>query len=181
MVKLHPELAGEVEGVARALREISGAVAVAIQGAVGSPIAIPDRGAPEATGVSEPEMATAIHAELPSGRWRAELTAVFIARLNPVAWRMAYQVWQAGGEGRHRNVLYRRTELTPVELRSLLMGMGRLLRRLQRERGTALSLPVVANTPLQSYSIDLDFAAVAESHMFGDEGGAGNPQINQFT
>ena len=181
MVKLHLELAGEVEEVARVLCEIGGAAPGAIQGAVGLPIALPEGSAPEAASVSEPETATTTHAELPSGRWTAELAADFTARLNPVARRMAYEVWQAGEEGLHRNALYRRTEMTPVELRSLLMEMGRLLRRLQRERGTALSRPVAANTPLQMYFIDPDFAAVAESHMFGDEGGAGNPRMNRFT
>ena len=46
------------------------------------------------------------------------------------------------------------TELTPVELRSLVMRMGHALRRFQRERGMALSRPVAANSPLQSYFID---------------------------
>ena len=55
-----------------------------------------------------------------------------------------------------------------MELRSLLMHMGRALRRLQRERGTTLSRPVAANSPLQSYFVDADFAAAANSRMFGE-------------
>ena len=55
-----------------------------------------------------------------------------------------------------------------MELRSLLIRMGRVLGRFQRERGMALSRPVAANSPLQSYFIDPDFAAVATSQMFGE-------------
>ena len=54
-----------------------------------------------------------------------------------------------------------------VELGSLLMRMGHVLRRFQRERGMALPRPVAANSPLQSYFINADFAAVA-SDMFGE-------------
>ena len=48
------------------------------------------------------------------------------------------------------------------------MRMGRVLGRFQRERGLALSRPVAANSPLQSYFINADFAAVAASQMFGE-------------
>ena len=51
--------------------------------------------------------------------------------------------------------------------RSLLIRMGHTLRRFQRERGMALSRPVAANSPLQSYFINADFAAVA-SDLFGE-------------
>ena len=49
----------------------------------------------------------------------------------------------------------------------MLMRMGRMLRRFQRERGLALSRPVAANSPLQSYFMDADFAAAA-SGLFGE-------------
>ena len=45
--------------------------------------------------------------------------------------------------GIHRSVLCQRAELTPEELRALLMRMGHALRRLRRERGLALPRPVV--------------------------------------
>ena len=54
-----------------------------------------------------------------------------------------------------------------MELRTLVMRMGRVLRRFQRERGMALSRPVAANSPLQSYFMDADFAAVAFD-LFGE-------------
>ena len=54
-----------------------------------------------------------------------------------------------------------------MELRSLVMRMGRVLGRFQRERGMVLSRPVAANSALQSYFINADFAAVA-SDMFGE-------------
>ncbi len=91
------------------------------------------------------------------------------------------QVWRAGERGIHRRALCQRTELTPAELRSLLMRMSNALRRFQRERGMTLSRPVAANSPLQSYFIDADFAAVAASAMFDERtadqlaGGAERP------
>jgi hypothetical protein len=50
------------------------------------------------------------------------------------------------------------------------MRMGHALRRFQRERGVTLSRPVVANSPLQSYFVDPEFAAVATADVFGDMG-----------
>ena len=47
------------------------------------------------------------------------------------------------------------------------MRMGRALGRFQRERGLALPRPVAANSPLQSYFINADFASVA-SDLFGE-------------
>ena len=90
-----------------------------------------------------------------------------MAGLEPAGRRMARHVWRAGAAGIHRNTLCQRTDLSPVELRSLLISMGHALRRFQRERGMALSRPVAANSPLQSYSINADFAAVA-SDLFGE-------------
>ena len=48
------------------------------------------------------------------------------------------------------------------------MRMGHALARFQRERGMMLSRPLAANSPLQSYFVDPEFAAVADSEMFGD-------------
>ena len=93
---------------------------------------------------------------------------------------MVLQVWQAGDAGIHRSALCRRTDLSPVELRGLLMSMGYALRRFRRERGTRLSRPVVANPPLQTYRIDPEFAAVASAGMFDEEGqrtGQGNAGV----
>ena len=94
---------------------------------------------------------------------------------------MVLQAWRASAAGIHRSALCQRVELTPTELASLLMRMGHALRRFQRERGMTLSRPVAANSPLQSYFVDADFAAVAESRMFSDgvpdllENGVGCP------
>ena len=77
-------------------------------------------------------------------------------------------MWRAGVAGIHRSVLCQRAELTPTELLSLSMRMGRALARFQRERGITLSRPVAANSPLQSYFVDADFAAVAASWMFAE-------------
>ena len=110
---------------------------------------------------------TATSGTLVPGRWTEELAADFTAGLEVVARRVLFQVWRAGERGIHRNVLCQRADLTPVELRSLLMRMGHVLRRCQRERGLALSRPVAANSPLQSYFMDAEFAAVA-SGLFGE-------------
>ena len=102
------------------------------------------------------------------GHWTEELAADFTASLDVAARRVMFQVWRAGERGSHRNVLCQRADLTPVELRSLLIRMGHALGRFQRERGLALPRPVAANSPLQSYFVDPDFAAVVASDMFGE-------------
>ncbi len=145
MVKVHLELEGEVAEVSWAMRRIVG----------GTPT-VPER-----------EIATT-SAELPPARWTEELAGDFIAGLEPAGRRMTLQVWRAGAAGIHRSALYRRADLTPAELRSSLMRMGHALRRFQRERGMTLSRPVAANSPLQSYFVDPDFAAVGTSQMFGE-------------
>ena len=58
-------------------------------------------------------------------------------------------------------------DLSPAELRSLVIRMGHALGRFQRERGMALPRPMAANSPLQSYFVDPEFAAVA-SDLFGE-------------
>ena len=110
---------------------------------------------------------TATATTLVPGCWTQELAADFTAGLEVVARRVMFQVWRAGERGIHRNTLCQRADLTPVELRSLLIRMGHVLGRFQRERGMALSRPMAANSPLQSYFINADFAAVA-SDLFGE-------------
>ena len=90
-----------------------------------------------------------------------------MAGLEPAGRRVALHVWRAAERGIHRNTLCQRTDLTPAELRSLLMRLGHALGRFQRERGLALARPVAANSPLQSYFINAEFAAVA-SDLFGE-------------
>ena len=116
--------------------------------------------------VLEPEIATT-SAELPPARWTEELAGDFTAGLEPAGRRMALHVWRSGERGIHRSALCRRTELTPAELRSLLMRMGHALRRFQLEWGMTLPRPVAANSPLQGYFINADFAVVV-SQVFGE-------------
>ena len=108
--------------------------------------------------------------EASASEWTETLTGEFLAGLNPAARRVARHIWQGGASGIHRSALCQRTGLTPGELRSPLMRMGHALRRFQRERGMTLSRPVAANSPLQTYFVDADFAAVVNSQMFGDVG-----------
>ena len=110
---------------------------------------------------------TATSAALAPGHWTQELAADFTAGLDIVAGRVLFHVWRAGRKGHPSEHTLPTADLTPVELRSLLMRMGHALRRFQRERGMALSRPVAANSPLQSYFIDPEFAAVA-SDLFGE-------------
>ena len=126
-----------------------------------------------ATGVGETPSAAgaqgaAVAQEAVPGEWTEALARDFLSGLQPTARRMALQVWRAGAAGIHRSVLCQRAELTPGELRSLLMRMVHALRRFQRERGMTLTRPVAANSPLQSYFVDADFAAAANARMFGD-------------
>ena len=121
--------------------------------------------------VSEGEQTTAPAAGSqmpPLCGWTEELAADFTASLDAATRRMMLQVWRAGESGIHRRAFCEKMDLSPLELRLLLMGMGRVLGRFQRERGLTLARPVVANSPLQSYFVDPDFAAVVESDVFGE-------------
>ena len=104
--------------------------------------------------------------EAVAAEWTEALAGEFLAGLEPVAKQIALHVWRAGEVGIHRSALCQRVELTSGELRSLLMRMGHALRRFQRERGLKLPRPVAANSPLQSYFVDANFAAATTSEVF---------------
>ena len=166
MVKLHLELEGEVGEVVRVLRRIGGGDNADGEVRDGAPPALAEERASAVDTVPEPGT-TATAAALAPGHWTEELAADFTAGLDVVAGPVLWHVWRAGERGIHRNTLCQRTDLSLVELRTLVMRMGRVLQRFRRERGMALSRPVAANSPLQSYFMDADFAAVA-SDLFGD-------------
>ena len=167
MVKLHLELEGDVGEVVRVLRRLGGGGNEDGEVRDGPRPAPAEERASAVDAVPEPGT-TATSATLLPGHWTEELAADFTAGLEVVARRVMFQVWRAGERGSHRNVLCQRADLTPVELRSLLMRMGHALGRFQRERGLALPKPMAANSPLQSYFVAPDFAAVAASQMFGE-------------
>ena len=168
MVKLHLELEGEVGEVVRVLRRLGGGGNAGGEVRDGpSPAPAEERASAVGT-VPEPGIMET-SAALAPGHWTEELAADFTAGLDDAARRVMFQVWRAGERGSHRNVLCQRADLTPAELRSLLIRMGHALGRFQRERGMALSRPMAANSPLQSYFVDPDFAAVATSQMFGEK------------
>ena len=167
MVKLHLELEGEVGEVVRLLRRIGGGDNEDGEVRDGPRPAPTEERTSAVDTVPEPGT-TATSATLLPGHWTEELAADFTAGLDIVARRMALHVWRAGERGIHRSALCQRTELTPGELRSLLMRMGHALQRFQRERGMALSRPVASNRRLQSYCIDPDFAAATAPQMFGE-------------
>ena len=166
MVKLHLELEGDVGEVVRVLRRIGGGDNEGGEVRDGPRLAPAEERTAAGDAVPEPGT-TATSATLAPGHWTEELAADFTAVLDVVAVRVMFQVWRAGAAGIHRNTLCQRTDLTPVELRSLVMRMGHVLGRFQRERGLALSRPVAANSPLQSYFVGPEFAAVA-SDLFGE-------------
>ena len=167
MVKLHLELEGDVDEVVRVLRRIGGGDNGDGEVRDGPRPAPTGERASAVDTVPEPGT-TATSAALVPGHWTEELAADFTAGLDVVARRVMFQVWRAGERGIHRNTLCQRTDLAPLELRSLLIRMGHALGRFQRERGMALSRPVAANSPLQRYFVDLEFAAVAASQMFDE-------------
>ena len=167
MVKVHLELAGDVNEVFWALRRIVGGAPDVARSPTGPQTAAAERRPAETPTFPEREIAST-SAELPPARWTEELAGDFTAGLEPAGRRMALHVWRAGAAGIHRSALCQRTELMPAELISLLMRVGHALRRFQRERGMTLPRPVAANSPLQSYFVDPDFAAVAASWMFAE-------------
>ena len=167
MVKLHLELEGDVGEVVRVLRRIGGGDNAGGEVRDGPRPAPTEERTSAVDTVPEPGT-TATSATLAPGHWTEELAADFTAGLDVVARRVMFQVWRAGERGIHRNVLCQQADLAPVELRSLVIRMGHALGRFQRERGMALSRPVAANSPLQSYFVDLEFAAVAASQMFDE-------------
>ena len=167
MVKLHLELEGDVGEVFRVLRHLGGGDNADGEVRDGPRPAPAEERASAVDTVPEPGT-TATSATLLPGRWTRELAADFMAGLEPAGRRVALHVLRAAERGIHRNTLCQRADLTPVELRSLVIRMGHALRRFQRERGLALPRPVAANSPLQSYFVDPDFAAVAASQMFGE-------------
>ena len=180
MTQMRVEIEGGVDEVVRVLRQLGNAGRYATAGGAVGSMETPVGSGDDATPATGTQRAAGSH-ETAAGEWTEALARAFLAGLEPAARRMALHVWRAGAAGIHRSALCQRTELTPTEPRSLLMRMSNALRRFQRERGMTLSRPVVANSPLQSYFVDPDFAAVATSDMFGERtaerlaGGAERP------
>lgn len=167
MTQTRVEIEGSADEVVRVLWHLGNAGQHATAGAAGGSLNTPSgsgddaaspTGAPGALGSGEAALA----------EWTEALAGEFLAGLEPVGRRMARHVWRAGEAGVHRSALCRSAELTPAELRSLLMRMGHALRRFQRDRGVALPRPLAANSPLQSYFVDPEFAAAANSQMFDE-------------
>ena len=169
MKQMRVEIEGSADEVIRVLWHLANAdrhaTACSASGSTETPTGSGDDATP-ATGTQD----VAGSDEPVPGEWTEALAGEFRAGLDPAARRMARHVWRAGEVGIHRSALCQRAELTPGELRSLLIQMGHALRRLQREREVTLSRPVAANSPLQSYFVDPGFAAVSTADMFGDVG-----------
>ncbi len=165
MTQVRVEIEGGADEVVRVLWHLGSAGRQATAGAGGGSMetlagsgdgVTPATGARGAAGSGEPAPA----------EWTEALAGEFLTGLEPAARRMARHVWRAGETGIHRSALCQRVELTSGELRSLLMRMGHALRRFQREREMTLSRPVAANSPLQSYFVDANFAAATTSEVF---------------
>ena len=161
MAKMSVEIEGSAEEVVQVIQQLGSMGQWATEGDTGESMETP------AAGVPMPEAAD----EAPAGEWTETLAGEFLAGLEPTARRVTRHIWQGGASGIHRSVLCQHTELTPRELSSLVMRMGRALCQFQRERGMTLSRPVAANSPLQSYFVGPEFAAVAESQMFDERVG----------
>ena len=161
------EIEGSAGEVVRILWHLGNAGRYVTAGGADGSTEMPSGSGDDATPATGTQGVAGSHEPAP-GEWTEVLAGEFLAGLDPAARRMALHVWRAGATGIHRSALCQRTELTPGELRSLVARMGRALRRFQRERGVTLSRPVAANSPLQSYFVDPDFAAAAKSQMFDE-------------
>ena len=166
MVRMHFEVAGDADELIRFLGHLGGRGGETVRIPDGRQIPATEQYREEADPVSEPAPAAGSPAP-PSGAGRRSWPPTSWWALIQWPGLMTLHVWRADAASIHRSALCQRTELTPVELGSLVMRMGHVLRRFQRERGMALSRPVAANSPLQSYFVDPEFAAVA-SDLFGE-------------
>ena len=180
MTQVRVEIEGSADEVVRVLWDLGNAGRDATVGDAGGSLETPAGSGADATPAVGARGAAG-YDERAAGEWTEALAGEYLAGLEPAARRMARHVWRAGEAGIHRSALCQRTELTPGDLRALLMRMGHALRRLQRGRGLALPRPVAANSPLQSYFVDPGFAAAARSQMFDERishrlaDGAGRP------
>ena len=180
MTKMSVEIEGSVDEVIGVLRQLGIVGHHATAGDADRSTERLGDGAGETAPAAQAQVMTVTH-EAPPREWTETLARDFLSGLQPAARRMALHVWRAGERGIHRSALCQRAELTPTEPRSLLMRMYHTLRRLQRERGMTLPRPVAANSPLQTYFINADFAAAAKSRMFDERtadqlaGGAERP------
>ena len=179
MTQMSVEIEGSVDEVLRVLRHL-GSVGRHASASAGGLTETPAGSGDDPTRPNGTQVVAESRETAPA-KWTGVLAGEFLVGLEPAARRMAVQVWRAGEVGMHRSTLCQRAELTPGELRSVLMRMGHALRRFQREHGVTLSRPVAANSPLQSYFVDPEFAAVATSQMFDERmghqlaDGAGRP------
>ena len=167
MTKMSVEIEGSADEVIGVLLRLGTTACYATAGDADRSIEEPADRVGETPSATEAQRAVEADEAVP-GEWTEDLARDFLSGLQPTARRIALQVWKAGAAGIHRSALCQRAELTPGELRSLLMRMGRALGRFQRERGMTLSRPVAANSPLQRYFVDAGFAAAANSEMFSD-------------
>ena len=167
MTQMRVEIEGSADEVVRVLEQLGNTGRNAPAVGAGWSMETPAGNGVDATPATGTPGLAGSHETAP-GEWTEALAGEFLAGLEPTARRMARHVWRAGEAGIHRSALCQRTELTPAELGSLLMRMGHALRRFQRERGLALRRPVAANSPLQTYFVDPEFAAAARSQMFDE-------------
>ena len=167
MTQMSVEIEGSADEVVRVLRQLGNAGRAAPAGVGVGSTETPAGNGVDATSATGTRGAAGSDEAAPA-EWTEAMAGEYLAGLEPVARRMALHVWRAGEVGIHRSVLCRHAELTPGELRSLLMRMGHALRRFQRARGVTLPRPVASNSPLQSYFVDPEFAAVANSQMFDE-------------
>ena len=167
MTKMSVEIEGGADKVVRVIQRLGASGRPAIVDDADRSIGKPADGVGETTPATGTKSTSAARDAAPEA-WTEDLAREFLSGLQPSDRWLALQVWRAGAAGIHRSALCQRAELTPAELRSTLMRMGRALGRFQRERGMTLSRPVAANSPLQSYFVDAGFATMVNPRMFND-------------
>ena len=167
MTKMSVEIQGSVDEVIGVLRRLGAAGNHPTVGGADRSNGKPADGVRESMSANETPGTVVARAASP-GEWTEALARDFLSDLQPAVRQMALHVWRAGAAGIHRSVLCQRAEVRPAELGSLLMRMGHALRRFRGERGMMLTRPVAANSPLQTYFVDAEFATAASAQMFGD-------------
>ena len=117
------EIEGRIDEVVRILGQFGGRERDATGGVAVGPTGTLDSGDEDAAPVTGPEGVVASGEAVP-GQWTKDLATGFLADLEPTAKRVVLHVWRAGAAGIHRSALCQRVELTPAELRSLLIQMS---------------------------------------------------------
>ena len=120
VTRVRVEIEGSADEVVRVPRRLGSVGRFVAAGDAGGSMETPAGSSVDATPATR-TLGVAGSRETAPGEWTEVLAGEFLAGLEPAARRMALHVWRAGAAGIHWSVLCQRAELTPAELRSLMM------------------------------------------------------------